>query len=199
MADELCLKMPDFHVTFGDLLHVVNLRRGTNGFTSLPKGGVLRIFSLWKIRRLRPGLNPRAWVPKANTVPLDHWSRCTVDVTIWLHGNLDYSVNYNMLVRDTESNTLLHFFHFLQYRVQHRYTHKLFSRWCYVLLNSHNFYTLFPHIYIVIININLQNNHISISPYSYTYLICAHPLSTIYTSTRCSSYQNLQQCTGTIL
>ena len=45
MADEFCLKMPDFHVTFRDLLHVVNLRHGTNGFTSLPKEGVLRIFS----------------------------------------------------------------------------------------------------------------------------------------------------------
>ena len=44
MADEFCLKMPDFHVTFRDLLHVVNLRHGTNGFTSFPKEGVLRIF-----------------------------------------------------------------------------------------------------------------------------------------------------------
>ena len=44
MTDEFCLKMPDFHVTFRDLLHAVNLRHGTNGFTSLPKEGVLRIF-----------------------------------------------------------------------------------------------------------------------------------------------------------
>ena len=44
MADEFCLKMPDFHVTFRDLLHAVNLRHGTNGFTSLPKEGVFRIF-----------------------------------------------------------------------------------------------------------------------------------------------------------
>ena len=65
MADEFCLKMPDFHVIFRDPLHAVNLRHGTNGFTSLPKEGVLRIFSPRKIRRLRPGLNPRTWVPKA--------------------------------------------------------------------------------------------------------------------------------------
>ena len=44
MADEFCLKIPDFHVTFMDLLHTVNLRHGTNGFTSLPEEGVLRIF-----------------------------------------------------------------------------------------------------------------------------------------------------------
>ena len=44
MADEFCPKMPDFHVTFRDLLHVVNLRHGTNVFTSLPKEDVLRIF-----------------------------------------------------------------------------------------------------------------------------------------------------------
>ena len=65
-------EMPDFHVTFRDLLHAVN---GTNDFTSPPKEGVLRIFSPWKIRRLRPGLNPLIWVPKASTLPLDHRSR----------------------------------------------------------------------------------------------------------------------------
>jgi hypothetical protein len=35
-----------------------------------PKEGVLRIFSPLKIRRLRPGLNPRTWVLKASTLPL---------------------------------------------------------------------------------------------------------------------------------
>jgi hypothetical protein len=34
----------DFHVTFRDLLHAVNLRHGTDGFTSPPKEGALRIF-----------------------------------------------------------------------------------------------------------------------------------------------------------
>ena len=45
MADEFCLKMPDFHVTFRDVLHALNLPHGIDGFTSLPKEGVLRIFS----------------------------------------------------------------------------------------------------------------------------------------------------------
>ena len=60
MADEFCLKMPDFHVTFRDLLHAVNLRHETNGFTSLPKEGVLRIFFALK--------NPTAsaWFEPAN-------------------------------------------------------------------------------------------------------------------------------------
>ena len=75
MANEFCLKIPDFHVTFKDLLDALNLRHGTNGFTSLPKEGVLRISSPWKIRRLWPGLNPRTWVPKASTLPLEHRSR----------------------------------------------------------------------------------------------------------------------------
>ena len=44
MTDEFCLKKPDFHVTFRYLLQAVNLRHGTNGFTSLPKEGVLRTF-----------------------------------------------------------------------------------------------------------------------------------------------------------
>jgi len=38
-------EMPDFQVAFSDLLHAVNLRYGTDGFTSPPKEGVLRIFS----------------------------------------------------------------------------------------------------------------------------------------------------------
>jgi hypothetical protein len=58
-----------------DLLHASNLRHGTDGFTSPPKEGVLRIFSSLKIRRLRQGLNPRTWVPKAKTLPLDHRNR----------------------------------------------------------------------------------------------------------------------------
>ena len=48
-----------------DILHAANLR---HGFTSPPKECVLRIFSPLKIRRLRPGLNPRTWVPKASTL-----------------------------------------------------------------------------------------------------------------------------------
>ena len=75
MADKFCLKMPDFHVTFRNLLHAVNLRHGTHGFTSPPKEGVLRSFLPRKIRRLRSGLNPRTWVPKASTLPLDNRSR----------------------------------------------------------------------------------------------------------------------------
>ena len=64
-----------FPLKFMDLLHAVNLRHGTDGFTSPPKEGVLRIFSPLKVRRLRPGLNPQTWVLKASTLPLDHRSR----------------------------------------------------------------------------------------------------------------------------
>ena len=58
MADEFCLKMPDFHVTFRDLLHAVNLRHGTKGFTSLPKEGVLRIFFALKNLTTSAGFEP---------------------------------------------------------------------------------------------------------------------------------------------
>jgi hypothetical protein len=40
-------------------LHAPNLGHGTDYLTSPPKEGMLRIFSGGKIRRLRPGLNPR--------------------------------------------------------------------------------------------------------------------------------------------
>ena len=64
-----------------------------NGFTSLPKEGVLRIFSPWKIRRLRPGLNPRTWVPKASTLPLDHRSRYSCLTAQHIPGNLSCTSN----------------------------------------------------------------------------------------------------------
>ena len=35
----------DFHGNIRVLLHAVKLRHGTDGFTSLPKEGMLRIFS----------------------------------------------------------------------------------------------------------------------------------------------------------
>jgi hypothetical protein len=41
---KFCLNA-DFHVTFKDLLHAVKLRHETDGFTSPPKEGVVRIFS----------------------------------------------------------------------------------------------------------------------------------------------------------
>ena len=53
----------------GILLHAANLRHGTDGFTSTPKEGVLRIFSTLKVRRFRQGLNPRTWVLKATPRP----------------------------------------------------------------------------------------------------------------------------------
>jgi hypothetical protein len=59
-----------------DLLYAENLRHGTDGFAIPPKEDVL---SPLKIRRLRPGLNPRTWVPKASTLLLDHRSRFVLE------------------------------------------------------------------------------------------------------------------------
>ena len=39
-------------------------------------------FFALKIRRLRPGLNPRTWVLKASTLPLDHRSRLMNDIVL---------------------------------------------------------------------------------------------------------------------
>ena len=61
---------------YRDLLHAANLRHGTDGFTSPPKEGVLRF---------QPGLNPRTWVPKASTLPLDHRSRSTMHIRVTLY------------------------------------------------------------------------------------------------------------------
>jgi len=67
---------------FRDLifLHALKLRHGTDGFTSPPKGRCAEDFFALKIRRLRPGLNPRTWVPKVSTLLLDHRRRLVRDV-----------------------------------------------------------------------------------------------------------------------
>jgi hypothetical protein len=49
---------------FRDLLLATNLRHGANGFTSLSKEGMLRIFSPEKSEGI--GLNPRTRVPEAS-------------------------------------------------------------------------------------------------------------------------------------
>ena len=46
MADEFFLKMPDFQVTFRDLLHTVNLQHGTKGVTSFRRKSCWGFFSL---------------------------------------------------------------------------------------------------------------------------------------------------------
>ena len=45
--------------------------------------------------------------------------------------------------------------------------------------------------YIVIVNITLQNNQSSISLYGYIYFMWHHLRSTFYTTVRCSRYQDL--------
>ena len=65
---QFCLNA-DFHVTFRDLLH------GDRRLYFLSKGGRAEDFFALKIRRLRPGVNPQTWVPKASMLPLDH-CRC---------------------------------------------------------------------------------------------------------------------------
>ena len=47
---------------------------GPTALLPLRKKACWGFFSPRKIRRLRPGLNPRTWVPKASTLPLDHRS-----------------------------------------------------------------------------------------------------------------------------
>ena len=50
--------MHDFHGTFRDLLRAANLRHGTDGFTSPPKEGMLRIFFAPKNPMASAGFEP---------------------------------------------------------------------------------------------------------------------------------------------
>jgi len=94
MSGNFCLNA-DFHVTFRDPLHAVRLRHETDGFTSPPN------FFALKIRRLRPGANPRTWVPKASTLPLDHGSRYPLKIVCseTLVRNYYYSLLYSPVQR----------------------------------------------------------------------------------------------------
>jgi len=91
-----------------DLLHAANLRHGTDVFTSPPKEGVLKIFSPLKIRRLRSGLNPRTWVPKASTLPLDHRSRYSeYNYLIIEEKDIQYSTHINIIANTLILSSLL--------------------------------------------------------------------------------------------
>ena len=65
----------DFHVTFGVFLHAVNLRHGTDGFTSPPKEGVLRNFSSEKSDRFGRVWTRELGYKRPARLPLDHRSR----------------------------------------------------------------------------------------------------------------------------
>jgi hypothetical protein len=69
MADPILPTACDFHGKCRDLLHAANLRHGTDGFTSPPKEGMLKIFSPEK-----SGGFSRVWTRELG-YPLDHWSR----------------------------------------------------------------------------------------------------------------------------
>ena len=60
---------------FRDLLHAANLRHGTDGFYFPSEGRCAEDFFALKRRRFRPGLNPRTWVLKASTLPLEQRRR----------------------------------------------------------------------------------------------------------------------------
>ena len=88
---------------FRDLLHAVKLRHETDGFTSPLKEGMLRIFFALKIRRFRPGVNPRTLVPKASMLPLDHRSRSGSNEyldAVKREGFIQWLCNYLLLKRN---------------------------------------------------------------------------------------------------
>ena len=66
--------LPKFRLPrkFRVLLHDANLRDGTDGFYFPSEGRCAEEFFALKRGRFRPGLNPRTWVLKASTLPLNH-------------------------------------------------------------------------------------------------------------------------------
>jgi hypothetical protein len=73
MSGNFCLNA-DFHVTFYGSF---TCRKATTWDRRLyfpSEGRRAKDFFALKIRRLQPGANPRTWVPKTSTLPLDHRS-----------------------------------------------------------------------------------------------------------------------------
>jgi hypothetical protein len=67
MGEKWPVKFSQTNATNARVLEpAAKLRQGTDGVTSRPKEGMLRIFFARKIRRLRPGLNPRSCVSAAS-------------------------------------------------------------------------------------------------------------------------------------
>jgi hypothetical protein len=58
MADSILRTTYDFHVKCTDLLYATKLRHETNGFTSPPKEGMLRIFVARKNPTASAGFEP---------------------------------------------------------------------------------------------------------------------------------------------
>jgi hypothetical protein len=91
----------DFHYKLQGFVHAANLRHGTDGITSPPKEGMLRIFSSKKFRRLRPGSDPRTWVPEASMLTtrppkplsLGMWSKC-----INTDGDFCFVINFKVKI-----------------------------------------------------------------------------------------------------
>jgi len=65
----------DFHVILEIFYMPQICDMGQTALLPLRRKAYWGFFSPLKIRRLWPGLNPRTWVPKTSTLPLDHRSR----------------------------------------------------------------------------------------------------------------------------
>jgi hypothetical protein len=74
MAEKFCRKWR-ISRHFWVLLHAVKHDMAQTALLPLRRKACWGFFAR-KMLRLRPGLNPRTWVPKASTLPLDHRSRC---------------------------------------------------------------------------------------------------------------------------
>jgi len=122
MADPILPTSCDFHGKCRDLLHAANLRHGTDGFTSPPKEGVLRIFSpVSKVlcisslhyclnciietiqvtaSSLQPGLNPRTLVTEASmltTRPLKPLTTVLLPLSPAARRKMHELVNYSTI------------------------------------------------------------------------------------------------------
>jgi len=113
----------DFHVTFWFLLHAVNLRHWTDGFTSPPKEGALRVFS----PEISDGFG-RVWAcelgyQRPARSSLDHRSRLQLRSKKFIilrrtQPDIMVNVKYLLFLSDFNENFSWHIFHkVLKYQI----------------------------------------------------------------------------------
>jgi hypothetical protein len=101
----------EFHLFLGIFYMLQICDLGQKALLPLRRKACWGFFSPLKIRRLRPGLNPQTWVPKASTLPLDHGSRYfspREQINVPGKQNKRYEYSFCLMVEASDHGYVLH-------------------------------------------------------------------------------------------
>jgi hypothetical protein len=115
----------EFHATLGIFYMPKIYDMGQTALLPLRRKSCWRFFSPWKIRRHRPGLNPRTWVLKASTQPVDHRSRL---LGYWYPSSSPYICHSSTFYSHVSLTISL--FSLTVYMYDHNYLALILLMWC---------------------------------------------------------------------